>query len=61
MKAFKKGDLVVVQTKHYGYKKGVIVEPWYSQLGIEWLVKPFDHKRSIICSPCDIKHINRSK
>ena len=55
MKAFKKGDLVVVQTIN---KKGVIVEPYYSQLGIEWLVKPFDHKRSIICSPCDIKHIS---
>ena len=51
------GDVVVVQTKHYGTKTGVIIEPWYSPLGTEWLVKPFDHKRNIICQSCDLKVI----
>ena len=57
MNNLKPGDVVVVQTKHYGTKTGVIIEPWYSEIGVEWLVKPFFHKRNIICQPCDLKVI----
>ena len=64
MNDFKPGDIVVVQTKHYGTKTGVIIKRWFSPLGIdrgeEWLVQPFDHKRKIICEPCDLTVVQRS-
>ncbi len=57
---FSVGNIVVVNTKHYGSKTGVIIEPWYSELGVEWLVKPFFHKRNIICSSVDLKLIQNN-
>lgn len=60
MNDLKPGDVVVIQTKHYGTKTGVIIEPWFSPLGTEWLVKPFDHKRNIICQSCDLTVVQRA-
>lgn len=57
---FSVGNIVVVNTKHYGSKTGVIIEPWYSEIGVEWLVKPFFHKRNIICSSVDLKLIQNN-
>ena len=57
---FSVGNIVVVNTKHYGSKTGVIIEPWCSELGVEWLVKPFFHKRNIICSSVDLKLIQNN-
>ncbi len=60
MKNLKPGDVVVVQTKHYGTKTGVIIEECFGHAGTEWLVKPFDHKRKIICQSCDLTVVRRS-
>jgi hypothetical protein len=56
----KSGDLVVVKSKHYGYKSGIILKPWFDQTETLWLVQPFDHKRQIVCHPSDITVINNS-
>jgi hypothetical protein len=55
----KPGDLVKVQTKHRGQMLGVIVRPHHtSTFGLEWIVKPVDHHRPMICQPCDLEVIS---
>ena len=53
----KVGDLVRVKTKYYGTKLAVVVAPH----GIEWVVKPFNHPRNMICFPCDLEVISASR
>ena len=55
------GDLVRVKTKHYGTTLAVVVEPHYSNLGMEWIVKPLDHPRNVICSPCDLEVVSAGR
>ena len=56
------GDLVRVKTKHYGAKLALVVGSYYEpHLGVEWIVKPLDHPRSMICSSCDLEVISESR
>ena len=57
------GDLVKVKTKHYGTKLALVIEPHYSSLGVEWVVKPLglDHPRNILCFPCDLEVVSESR
>tara|TARA_R110001599_G_scaffold310471_1_gene517613 strand:+ start:1002 stop:1193 length:192 start_codon:yes stop_codon:yes gene_type:complete len=56
----KAGDIVVVETKHYGYKTGIILQPWFDQDETMWLVEPFNHSRQLICHPTDITVITNN-
>ena len=54
------GDLVRVKT-NYGTKLALVVGFYYEpHLGVEWIVKPQDHPRSVICSSCDLEVISES-
>ena len=56
------GDLVKVQTKHYCQKLAVIVRHHHSSVfGLEWVVKPLDHTRNVICSPCDLEVVSAGR
>lgn len=55
------GDLVKVQTKHEGGKLAVIIEPNFSIMGREWIVKRVDSHHLTICSPCDLEVISEQR
>lgn len=55
------GDLVKVKTKYEGKKLAVIVEPHFSTIGKEWLVRRIDSHRMTIAAPCDLEVINASR
>jgi len=56
------GDLVRVETKHYGSKLGMVIGSYYEiHDGLEWIVKPLDQSRNMICSPCDLEVISESR
>ena len=57
----KVGDLVKVETKHEGKKLAVVVEPHFSKMGREWLVKRLDSHRMTIASPCDLEVVSESR
>ena len=50
----KVGDLVSVETKHYGTKSGTIIEKIEDSRGVSWLVCPSDHPRNIVAEAQDI-------
>lgn len=58
---FKVGDLVKIQTKHHGKRVGVIIEPYYSPAGCEWLVNRLNGEGNIICCPSDLEMVNESR
>ena len=55
------GDLVKVNTKHRGERIGIIIEPYYSMAGCEWIVKPTEGDRNIICCPSDLEVISAGR
>ena len=55
------GDLVKVQTKHYGERIGIIIEPYHSAVGCEWIVKVMEDTRRVICSPCDLEVVSAGR
>ncbi len=53
----KVGDLVKVETKHYGTKIGLIVKH-----GMDgYFIQPVDHPRTIICREEDCEVISESR
>lgn len=58
---FNVGDLVKIKTKHRGERIGVIIEPYYSPVGCEWVVKPTEGDRNIICCPSDLEVISAGR
>tara|TARA_A100001015_G_scaffold210523_1_gene235911 strand:+ start:817 stop:999 length:183 start_codon:yes stop_codon:yes gene_type:complete len=58
----KVGDLVVVNMRFNGFKRGIILRPWGHALGnAAWVVALHDHvKPNTIASECDIEVINES-
>jgi len=55
------GDLVKVQPKHYASMLAVVVERYCSSRGVEWVVRPLEHPRSVICSPCDLEVVSANR
>ena len=55
------GDLVKVQTKHEGEKLAVVVEPRFSTVGREWIVKRTDTYRMTIAAPCDLEVVSEAR
>ena len=56
------GDLVRVETKHYGTKLALVIGTYYGpHVGVEWIVKPLGESRSVICSSCDLEVISESR
>ena len=55
------GDLVKIQTKHEGDKLAVVVEPHFSTVGREWIVKRTDTYRMTIAAPCDLEVVSEAR
>ena len=55
------GNLVKVQTKNNGNIIGVVVEKYFSNLGIEWIVQPTTPGRRVICSPVDMEVVSENR
>ena len=55
------GDLVKVNTKHYGTKIGMVAKINKDVFGCDVLVKPLDHPRDILCNPWDMEVISASR
>jgi len=58
---FKVGDLVEVTVRHDTKCMGIIVEPYYSPAGCEWLVNRLNGDGNIICCPTDLEMVNESR
>ena len=56
----KAGDLVKVETKHYGVELGVLVRDLKLREP-HWQVKMFNHPRDIYAMPRDLKVISESR
>ena len=56
----KAGDLVKVETKHYGVELGVLVRDLKLR-ETHWQVKMFNHPRDIYAMPRDLKVISESR
>ena len=54
------GDLVKVETKHYGEKAGFVIEKVEDSYGVSWLIAPTDHPRNIMAEPQDLKVISKA-
>ena len=54
------GDLVKVETKHYGTELGVLVRKLRLR-DIHWLVKMFNHPRDIYAMPSDLEVVSESR
>lgn len=52
------GDLVKFETKYEGTKLGLIVDEHWSDLGMEWVVKPVEGARNVICSHIDLEVVS---
>lgn len=57
----KVGDLVKVNTKHRGVRIGIILKPYYSSVGCEWVVKPTEGDQNIICCPSDLEVVSEGR
>jgi len=55
------GDLVKVNTKHRGVRIGIILKPYYSTVGREWVVKLTGDDRNIFCCPSDLEVISAGR
>lgn len=58
---FKVGDLVRVDTKRYGWETAIIVKPYYSSAGCEWVVSVVADGRRVICCPSDLEVISENR
>ena len=56
----KVGDLVKVETKHYGEKIGFVIEKVEDGYGVSWLIAPTDHPRNIMAESHDLKLISKA-
>ena len=56
----KAGDLVKVETKHYGTELGVLVKRLRLR-DVHWQVKMFNHPRDIYAMPSDLEVISESR
>jgi len=56
----KPGDLVKVETKHYGIELGVLVKKLRLR-DEHWQVKMFNHPRDIYAMPNDLEVISASR
>ena len=52
------GDLVKFETKYEGVKLGLIVDEHWSDLGMDWVVKPIEGTRNVICSHIDLEVVS---
>ncbi len=57
----KLGDLVKVETKHYGVKFGFLSEKVVDSYGEGWMVTPTNHPRQIYSDSKDIEVISESR
>tara|TARA_Y100001963_G_scaffold148798_1_gene227261 strand:+ start:3492 stop:3668 length:177 start_codon:yes stop_codon:yes gene_type:complete len=57
----KLGDLVKVETKHYGVKFGFLSEKVVDSYGEGWMVTPTNHPRQIYSDSQDIEVISESR
>lgn len=57
----KVGDLVKVETKHYGAKIGFLSEKVVDSYGEGWMVTPTNHPRQIYSDSQDIEVISESR
>ena len=55
------GNLVKVRTKNNGDIIGVVVEKYFSNLEIGWIVQPTTPGRRVICSPIDMEVISEQR
>ena len=55
------GDLVTVKTKYEGKKLAVVIEPHFSAVGREWIVKRTDTYRMTIAAPCDLEVVSAAR
>ena len=56
----KAGDLVQVETKHYGIELGVLVKRLRLR-EVHWQVKMFNHPRDIYAMPSDLEVISETR
>ena len=56
----KAGDLVQVETKHYGTELGVLVKRLRLR-DVHWQVKMFNHHNDIYAMPSDLEVISESR
>ncbi len=56
----KAGDLVQVETKHYGIELGVLVKKLRLR-DVHWQVKMFNHPNDIYAMPSDLEVISESR
>tara|TARA_R100000008_G_scaffold70462_1_gene48068 strand:- start:28 stop:201 length:174 start_codon:yes stop_codon:yes gene_type:complete len=56
----KAGDLVKVETKHYGTELGVLVKKLRLR-DVHWQVKMFNHPNDIYVMPSDLEVISESR
>ena len=56
----KAGDLVKVETKHYGTELGVLVRKLRLR-DIHWLVRMLNHPRDVYAMPSDLEVISESR
>ena len=56
----KAGDLVKVETKHYGIELGVLVKRLRLR-DVHWQVKMFNHPNDIYVMPSDLEVISESR
>tara|TARA_Y100000817_G_scaffold259179_1_gene213074 strand:+ start:63 stop:242 length:180 start_codon:yes stop_codon:yes gene_type:complete len=54
------GDLVKVETKHYGEKTGFVIEKVEDSYGVSWVIAPTDHPRNILAESQDLKVISKA-
>ena len=57
----KLGDLVKVETKHYGVKFGFLSEKVVDSYGEGWMITPTNHPRQIYSDSQDIEVISESR
>ena len=56
----KAGDLVKVETKHYGTELGVLVKKLRLR-DVHWQIKMFNHPNDIYVMPSDLEVISESR
>ena len=56
----KAGDLVKVETKHYGTELGVLVKRLRLR-DVHWQVKMFNHPNDIYAMPSDLEVVSESR
>ena len=55
------GDLVRVNVKYHGYKRGIIVKSVRDECNWVLFIEPIDHPRQICASAADVEVINANR